>query len=422
MSQTLEPLAAEYAARFRTKLGPLRRVGRELEFPIVNADGSAGDVRRLWPELLRQGHFKVKYDDPETEALIVALNAPDVIFEAEVGLGTIEMLTPACDDLLQLERSVQGGLAKLTAAAKAAGLRVLGFGIQPRTPRSERLMTPKWRYGALRKAIGKPWLHFCTTAADQLHVDITRDELVPMLNWMNLLSGPLIALVANSSVYAGRAGQYVSGREGLLGTVGEQRNGMTPRRFDSLVDFMAFISAHPCYVLKQPDGSLTQYNRPFAGYVAKHGASLDDYLWHEHYTWNSARARVEHSTIEIRPACQQPKAESMAATALSLGFVEAHEAIAEYVTRTLGANPWPAMLRYRKSAVRAGAHAEEPARGFLKALVQLAEDGLRSRRQSEERYLEPIWDRLNRRRTPGDIARDLFQRRGMAALIEQLAL
>src|SRR5512138_2536439 len=93
----LDSLAEQYAARFREQLGPLRRVGRELEFPLVNLDGTAGDVRRLWPELLRRRQFEPKYDDPETESLIVALNGNDLIFEAEVGLGTVEMLTPACD-------------------------------------------------------------------------------------------------------------------------------------------------------------------------------------------------------------------------------------------------------------------------------------------------------------------------------------
>ena len=421
MYKTLEPLAEEYAARFRKTLGPLRRLGRELEFPLVNADGTAGDVRRLWPELLRLGHFKAKYDDPETNALIVALQGEGIVFEAEVGLGTIEIVTPACDDLLQLEREVQRGLGLLTRAAQAAHMRVLGFGIQPRTHPSERLMTPKKRYGALRKAIGKPWLHFCTTAADQLHVDMARDEIVPMLNWMNLLSGPLIALLANSSVYGGRAGQFVSGREGLLGTVGEHRNGMTPRRLDSLTEFMAFICNHPCYVLKRTDGTLKQYNRPFRAYLTSHGASLEEYLWHEHYTWNSARARVEHSTIEIRPACQQPKAESMAAAALSLGFVEAHGAIGDFVTGSLGADAWQMMLRYRREAMRSGVHATEPMRGLLAALVSLAEEGLRNRQRGEEKYLVPIWERLQRRRTPGDAARGVFLKHGMPALIEDLA-
>ncbi len=432
MSNTIPALAEQYAARIKETRHGLRLVGRELEFPLVNQDGTAGDIRRLWPRLIREGHYNPKYDDPKyddpsTEALIVALHGEDVVYEAEVGLGTVELLTPACEDLFQLEAAVKRGLAPLVRAAEAEGMHVLGFGIQPRTPRSAKLMTPKKRYGALLNAIGKPWLHFATTTADQLHVDITRDELVPMLNWMNLLSAPLIALVANSSVYAGRAGKFVSGREGLLGTIGTHRNGMTPRQFDSLADFMTFICAHPCYVLKNADGSLTQYGRPFTEYLkqrpvrfskADRSDLLERYLWHEHYTWNSARARVEHSTIEIRPACQQPPHESMAASALSLGLVEAQPQLAQYITHALGDDAWRVMLRYRRAVVRDGLRAAEPTRYFLRDVVQFAEDGLRARGRGEEQFLLPIWNRLQERRIPADEARELFLKKGMPALIE----
>lgn len=422
MSNPIAILAEQYAARFREQLGPLRLVGRELEFPLVNADGTTGDVRRLWLRLMQDGHYKPKYDDPETQSLIVALNGDDVVYEAEVGLGTVEMLTPACEDLFQLEAAVQRGLAPLVRAAQAEGMHVLGFGIQPRTPRSAKLMTPKRRYGALLKAIGRPWLHFATTAADQLHVDIASAELVPMLNWMNLLSAPLIALAANSSVYAGRAGQFASGREGLLGTIGTHRNGMTPRKFESLEDYMSFICAHPCYLLKNADGSLMQYNRPFSQYLHQHGADLSAYLWHEHYTWNSARARVEHSTIEIRPACQQPPHELMAASALSLGLVEALPQLADYITHALGDDPWPMMLRYRQAVVREGVRAPEPIQYFLRDVLQFAENGLRARRRGEEKFLQPIWDRLQQRRIPADDARGLFLKKGMTALLENCRL
>jgi gamma-glutamylcysteine synthetase len=422
MSKATHVIAEQYAARFRERLRPLRLVGRELEFPLVETDGTAGDIRRLWPELMREGSFTPKYDDPQTETLIVSLTGTNAVYEAEVGLGTVELLTSPCEDLFQLEAAVNAGLAALVRAARAAGMRVLGFGIQPRTPRSPQLMTPKTRYGALLEAIGKPWLHFCTTAADQLHVDIARAELLPMINWMNFISAPLVALVANSSVYAGRAGRYVSGREGLLGSVGQHRNGMTPRRFGTLEQFVAFVCAHPCYVLRHADGRLTEYNRPFQEYIHRHGPDMTAYLWHEHYTWNSARARVDQSTIEIRPACQQPPGELMAASALALGFVEALAQIETYAFSALGPDPWPTMLRYRGQVLLGGMRAEEPAKGFLHALVEMAEAGLRGRGRGEEAYLRPVWRRLEKRQAPADRARAQFLKHGMGALLDELAL
>ncbi|MBI3732852.1 MAG: hypothetical protein HY259_05265, partial [Chloroflexi bacterium] len=187
--------------------------------------------------------------------------------------------------------------------------------------------------------------------------------------------------------------------------------------FASLEEFIAFICGHPCYVLKDGD-AFRPYQRPFTHYLAKHGPDFQTYLWHEHYTWNSARARTEHSTIEIRPACQQPQSESLAASALSLGFVEAAPAIAEYVERVLGVDPWPTMLRYRKAVIHDGLRAQEPVKKFLSSLVQEAENGLRRRGRGEETFLGPIWARLEERRAPADRARALFVKKGMPALIE----
>ena len=88
----------------------------------------------------------------------------------------------------------------------------------------------------------------------------------------------------------------------------------------------------------------------------------------------------------------------MAASALSLGLVEALPQLAEYMTRALGPDPWPVMLRYRSAVVQAGLRAPEPAHQFLHQIVHCAADGLRARARGEESFLAPIWSRLQKRR------------------------
>ena len=46
--QRVKALAAQYIAQYPTVLRAARRtIGREAEFPVVNADGTAGDVQVL---------------------------------------------------------------------------------------------------------------------------------------------------------------------------------------------------------------------------------------------------------------------------------------------------------------------------------------------------------------------------------------
>jgi gamma-glutamylcysteine synthetase len=275
----------------------------------------------------------------------------------------------------------------------------------------------------LYRAIGAPWLRLTTTAADQTHVDIARAELLDAINWMNLLSAPLIALCANSSVYAGRAGQFLSGREGLLRELGQARYGMTPRRFDDLEEFIRYLCNYRCFIL--PEGSgFKQINRPFAKYLPRSAESkrFDEFLFHEHYVWNSARARVANSTIEVRPACQQPPGESLAANAVILGWVESLSEVAAFFTDALGDRAWPLMQQYRRAAIRDGLEAKEPAPQFIRRLVEIAQAGLSRRGRGEEKFLAPVWKRVERHAAPGIRARTVLRESGMGALLEEIQI
>ena len=413
-------LAERYAACFREALRPIRLIGREAEFPVVWPDGRAGDVLRLWAPLRERDGFTPQYDDPATRTLIVALRGADGTVEVEVGRATVELVLGPYEDLWQLAEGSARLLRRVVAAARAAGMRVLGFGIQPRARGSSALMTPKRRYTSLLKAIGRPWLHFAITASDQVQVDITREELPDAVNVLNLLSAPLIALTANSSVYGGRVGRCLSGREGLSAALGEFRAGMTPRPFASIEEFIAYVCRYPCYVLRDGAG-FHVWNRPFERYLGEHGPDLDAYLWHEHYTWNSARPRANNSTIEIRPACQQPPEEPLVPAALSLGFVEALPDAKAFLRDLFPLGPWPPLRRYRAAAIRDGLHAHEPAPGFLEGCLRIAEKGLRARGRGEEAFLRPLWTRLDRRVTPAERNLEAFRAGGMEGLLRATA-
>ncbi len=430
IAAAIEHLAERFRRHFPPVLRGPRRIGREAEFPLVRPDGRAGDVALLWNPLLQERGARPTYDDPDRRRLIVRVDLPDAAYEVEMGRATAEIVLPPARDLKELDAMSADAARRLIRVAASRGMHALGYGIQPRTPAGPRLMTPKRRYFALSRAFGRPYFHFSATASDQVQLDVSRAELVEAINIMNLLSGPIIALTANSPVYGGRIGRFASGREGLMASLGEHRHGMTPHRFVSLEDYLEFICRQTCYVLPR-GGRLVRYGRPFTPYLsayapARRGSLSEDlwkaYLWHEHYTWNSARLRVGNATIEVRPACQQPPDEPLAAAALSLGFVEAMPQVEAFVLDLLGPDPWPAMAAYRRAVVRQGIRAREPAPRLLAGVVDLAEKALRRRRRGEERYLQPIRRRLETRTLPADRAVALFRKGGVPALIEGFKL
>jgi gamma-glutamylcysteine synthetase len=175
------------------------------------------------------------------------------------------------------------------------------------------------------------------------------------------------------------------------------------------------------HLIRKADNQIYPTARAFADFLAESEADFDAlydaFLFHEHYVWNSARARTAYGTLELRPACQQPWSEHMAAAALGVGLIEAHVPIGEYVAATLGGEYWPIMAGWHRQVIRNGLAAAQPAPGFLGQVLNLANQGLARRGHGEEQLLAPLYTRLERMENPAQRARRVFATDGMAGLL-----
>lgn len=414
-------LAQSFLRRFPRRDRAGRSLGREAEFPIVHPDGSAADISALWRRLSARPGGRFDYE----EGRAVALSFPDVIYAAEVGRGTMEVIVGPVGTLAELDGAMERGVEPLVAACEAEGLRVLGYGVQPVTPPSASWMTPKPRYRVLHEVIGDDWLSFAVTAADQVHVDITADEIVPVTNLLNLLAPVVVALCANSPVVGGRASGVSAWRCAAMGRIGQDvgRHGMPEGPVQDLAGWIGRTLPMP-YLMDRRDGAPVAAGERFDTWLAR--AALDDeqawdkWLLHEHYIWNAARPRAAHGTVEVRGACQQPWAEHGAVGALSAGLVEGHLEIADWVSACLGPEAWPAMRRWHDSAVIQGAAAPEPVSGLVDGILDRAEAALE--RRGERGALDPLRRRWQTRRSPAHRAVELWENGGARALVEGLAV
>lgn len=443
LHRAYEALADRFAAHFPTKLQGPRTVGREAEFPVVDQSGRAADIDRLWPLLLAEeigegsslSPLKVKRDAVNTD-LIVGLDGADYSYALEVGKGTIELNVGPYATLFELESAFRTAVERLVRAAAQLGWRVLGYGVQPLSPATRDLLSPKQRYHALADIMGDDWIWYTVTASDQTHVDVSRDEAVSVLNFGILMAPVVVALCANSPVVAGTLTGDCSGREGrMISALYGERHGMIARPYADLTDFVARLSRLPALLYRKGERLLPD-GRPFAEVLgADLGAALssgcfDAFLLHDHYIWHSARLRTAYSTVELRPACQQPPHELMAATALYLGLVEGREQITDYLRAALApageesvspgplSECWPRMRRYHEQVVRAGLAAPEPVPGFLAEVLGLVAAALARRGFGEEGMLASLWRRLERRENPAQRVCRVFAEKGLEGLIE----
>ena len=405
---------AERFGRAFTRRQP-RTIGREAEHPIVTSDGHAADIGVLWSDLAAGMEVQREGD------IIVGLTGPDYTYASEVGRGTLEIITEPRPDLHALNATYETALARVVEVADRHQLAVLGYGIQPLTPPSLALQTPKQRYGVLLEVLGDPWLWFTLTASDQIHVTVDRDELMPLTNLANLLAPVTVALCANSPIHSGLDSGFASAREGQMGEIHaeQSRHGMPEAPSADLEAWIRRLSAQR-FLIDKRQGIAFARTGSFDDWMATRRSDDDAwkaFLLHEHYIWNSARPRSTHGTLELRAAGQQPFQSHWAAAALGLGMVEAGVDIARWIDDRLGDDAWPVLRGWHENVIRDGYC--EPMDGFIEGVLERCRHGLKRRALGEEDLLAPLFDRAARRRNPAADAREAFETGGVAGLVAE---
>lgn len=423
MTDDVRRIAESFRAHFPARAPGHRRLGREAEHPVVHPDGTAFDVAALWSDLAEGGGYEVLREGD----LIVGLEGPDHIFSAEVGRGTMEIIVGPVDTVHEIGARYTAARDRLVRVAAAHGALVLGYGIQPITPATPELMTPKARYGLLLEAIGDAWLSFAATASDQVHVDVTLDEVVPVTNVLNLLGPVWTAWFANSSVAGGVDSGAACLRATSMGAIDAHvhRHGMPEAPSPDLEAWVA-RTLPMRHLMRREAGVVTPETGTFGDWLARvardDAAIWDAWLWHEHYVWNHARPRAHHGTVELRTPCQQPAVDHLLPTALATGVVQAHADIAAFVHELLGPDAWDALARWAPDAAARGLAAPEPAEGLYDGLLARIRAGLVARGRGEEDVLDGLEARVAARHGPAQVAQEAFASGGAEALVAALAV
>jgi len=147
---------------------------------------------------------------------------------------------------------------------------------------------------------------------------------------------------------------------------------------------------------------------------------IEDLDQHFTFFWHNARLS-RYYTLENRMNDQQPPEEILSVPALTLGIMEN----LEEGVRLMNEYPWEMLQEARIEAARSGLEATvrgKPVSDISRELVQIAARGLEKRGLGEEKYLSPLWIRLDEKICPADRAADIFTREGPEGLVEQMRI
>ena len=428
------------------------RFGAELKFPLVHSDGTAAHletVRAWWEYLAERGWQPVR--DPLSDQVVGARRRGeqnDTVASCETGYCKPEFSLAHVANLFDLAASIGQLREELRPFAEQHRVHFLGYGIQPVTSPSKRLLMKKARttvwdkvFGANRRlpeGDGDDVCLFTVNAASHVHVSVLMSQAIPAVNVLNAFAGAQIALTADSSVWGGRVDpQYKCVSEKLWDWWMPEpgRVGVPAKPFRNLSDYVRTIgSFRPVYVKRAGRPVVLNRYETFAEYfhadrptgidhqgrdvpLVPESADID--LHHTCY-WFDARL-TRHFTVENRTNDQQPPEDLLCVAALTAGLISELKGAMDVI----GAYDWDDLRAARETACRFGLARGNGGADLVRLageMLDVAEGGLRKRGLGEEKFLAPLRRRLAERRCPADNAADLFRSGGINALVEARAI
>jgi CBS domain-containing protein len=187
----------------------VRRIGAEQELFLVNADRRPAPVGLRVLGSIADSHFTT-----EIAQFNLEINLDPVIFDG--------------DCLSRMGRQLDGLLAKARTAANACDAEIVLTGILPSIRKSDLAlsnMTPKPRYFALNKALGRlrggayefrvngtdelitrhdNWMLEACCTSFQIHLQVGAAEFANMYNVAQVVTAPVLAAAVNSPLLFGR--------------------------------------------------------------------------------------------------------------------------------------------------------------------------------------------------------------------------
>jgi glutamate--cysteine ligase len=295
--------ARSFAAPVQATLTP-RRVGAETEFiPVESATGRRcpieGDGATASLPFLRRYGARQGWSETLTPKGTPCFTLPaggTLTFEPG---GQLEYSTPPCRSpsaLLALLRSV---VLPLRAAAAAEGITLLTVGIDPLNPIEGApllLRTKRYQcmadYLARLSPAGARMMR--QTAAFQVALDLD-DE--PWLRWqvLNAAAPYVVAIFANSPVYAGEETGCASARAAVWRALDPGRTGLPWCAVRPVERYLDFALAAPAILLPTVQGE----HLPFAGWLDR--AHVTAHEWHDHLTTLFPEVRPR-GHLELRSA------------------------------------------------------------------------------------------------------------------------
>lgn len=429
-----------------------RYVGVEFELPLVNLTPAPVDfsvVHALVDAFLKQFHFQSA--DLDDDAHICSAQSEETGDELsfDCSYNTLELSFGRVENLNRIEERFRRYYAFIRSFLRERGHSITGMGLNPRYLYNHREPVPNGRYRMLYNHLNsypryanQKFFHDLPffgmiACSSQTHIDVTREELVRVIELYNRLE-PLKALLFANSPYGN---EYLCARDYFWRC---SMHGVNPHNVDgwdygvsTVEEIVAYIRSMSLFCTERNGKYINFPPTPLVDYF--NSASITGEYWDaEDYKSISFTPRPEdlrflrsykfvdltfRGTVELRSACMQPVSEIMSVPAFDLGCKMAMEELEPLLRSEELYQQGYSPSELREQFVRQGLPGfVEPSqlRRLLEQVVTLAEQGLIRRGMGEEHMLHPLKERARHLSNPAlELVQGLKQGRTIEQFIDR---
>ncbi len=455
-----QELLTEFTKKFKANRNQLnsKGIGIEMELPLVSQTGEAikiSVVEKMFEYLRTKGFHLKKTDSSNLITSAVKVNKKsaekftyhlDTVM-TDVGYSTLEVILAPQDNLHLLQQSLSELMNLLVAYFDTQDCKILGYGIQPITPPSRKLLMPKERYLFIENFSPNRYIpkkegvdaHLLTiTASNQCHIDIEQNEMINAVNVLNALSGIHIILHANSPIWKGNIqAKYKAYREVFWQYCYPDRTKQMgiPPKFRDTNHYLKYLLSFKTMLIERKKliqiTNKSSYHSFMLNKSPAIGKTLEgdeviiqpktaDLHYLNSFCYFNARLVPKLGTIESRMCCQQPPNASLAPTAMTLGILSN----LEEAKKLMDAHPWEIWKQIRLGALQHTFKSKIEGKSILplvSKVLEVAKEGLLKRNLGEEEFLKPLYLRLATQSSPADEAIRIFKKEGMDGFLNHYA-
>lgn len=412
-------------------------IGIEIEMPILNLNKEAVDfenIHQITKQFMEDFGFEADGIDDEGNVNVAADKVTGDILSYDCSYNNLELSLGRGKDLNRLYERFKKYYKYLVKQLSEYNYTLTGMGVNPYRKYNSNVPVPNGRYRMLFHHLNsyKKYEHMpkhfhnypgygTFSSASQVQLDVDYDDLLVTIDAFSKLE-PVKALLFSNSILLGEHEELLCCRDAFWENsthgINPHNIGMFECEFESVDDLLAYIQSTSIYCVERDEKYINFPPINIMEYF-KQNFVTGEYFDGKGYRQIEVIPRIEdidylrtfkfedltfRGTIEFRSVCCQPIKDSIVVAAFHLGLMKQAKELKkifdnDYVIYHQGYTATELRKMFVRSEIPHFVN-QDQLYELAKQVVDLSKKGLINRGFGEEKYLTPLYERVNDRTNP----------------------